>query len=66
MYPDHPNLLPAYFDDDPKAATIGGLIMRPVLLAYDPKRGSYCHHLLTAESHGRRAPRSNPKSTRLN
>ena len=23
MYPNHPNLLPAYFDDDPKAGTLG-------------------------------------------
>ena len=24
MFPRHPNLLPAYFDDDPAAATLGG------------------------------------------
>jgi len=31
MYPDHPNLLPAYFDDDPKAATLGASYARKPL-----------------------------------
>jgi glutathionylspermidine synthase len=31
VYPDHPNLLPAYFDDDPKAATLGASYVRKPL-----------------------------------
>src|SRR4029453_3438163 len=31
MYPDHPTLLPAYFDDDPKAATLGASYARKPL-----------------------------------
>jgi glutathionylspermidine synthase len=31
MYPDHPNLLPAYFDDDPKAAILGASYARKPL-----------------------------------
>jgi glutathionylspermidine synthase len=39
MYPDHPNLLPAYFDDDPKAATLGASYARKPL--YFPRRRQY-------------------------
>src|SRR5262249_7629430 len=28
MFPDHPNLLPAYFDDDPRAAELGTSFVR--------------------------------------
>ena len=31
MYPRHPNLLPAYFDDDPKAAELGNSFVRKPL-----------------------------------
>ena len=31
MYPDHPNLLPAYFDDDPKAGVLGASYARKPL-----------------------------------
>jgi glutathionylspermidine synthase len=31
MFPDHPNLLPAYFDDDPKAASLGDSYARKPL-----------------------------------
>ena len=31
MFPNHPNLLPAYFDDDPKAATLGASFARKPL-----------------------------------
>jgi glutathionylspermidine synthase len=31
VYPDHPNLLPAYFDDDPKAGTLGASYVRKPL-----------------------------------
>ena len=31
MFPRHPNLLPAYFDDDPKAATLGTRYVRKPL-----------------------------------
>jgi glutathionylspermidine synthase len=31
MFPNHPNLLPAYFDDDPKAATLGTSFARKPL-----------------------------------
>ena len=31
MYPNHPNLLPAYFDDDPKAAELGNSYVRKPL-----------------------------------
>ena len=31
MFPNHPNLLPAYFDDDPKAATLGNTFARKPL-----------------------------------
>ena len=31
MFPNHPNLLPAYFDDDPKAATLGNSFARKPL-----------------------------------
>jgi hypothetical protein len=39
MYPDHPNLLRAYFDDDPKAATLGASYVRLVRA-----RGLKPHH----------------------
>ena len=32
MFPNHPNLLPAYFEDDPKAATLGASFVRKPLL----------------------------------
>jgi len=31
MFPKHPNLLPAYFEDDPKAAMLGGSFVRKPL-----------------------------------
>ena len=31
MFPDHPNLLPAYFDDDPNAARLGASFVRKPL-----------------------------------
>jgi glutathionylspermidine synthase len=31
MFPGHPNLLPAYFEDDPKVATLGGSFVRKPL-----------------------------------
>jgi glutathionylspermidine synthase len=31
MYPDHPNLLPAYFEDDPNAAKLGASFVRKPL-----------------------------------
>jgi glutathionylspermidine synthase len=31
MFPDHPNLLPAYFEDDPNAATLGASFVRKPL-----------------------------------
>ena len=31
MFPKHPNLLPAYFEDDPKAATLGSSFVRKPL-----------------------------------
>jgi glutathionylspermidine synthase len=31
MYPDHPNLLPAYFEDDPNAACLGASFVRKPL-----------------------------------
>src|SRR6202166_4673782 len=31
MFPDHPNLLPAYFEDDPNAASLGGSFVRKPL-----------------------------------
>ena len=31
MFPDHPNLLPAYFDDDPNAASLGTSFVRKPL-----------------------------------
>jgi glutathionylspermidine synthase len=31
MFPNHPNLLPAFFDDDPKAATLGNSFARKPL-----------------------------------
>jgi len=31
MFPDHPNLLPAYFDDDPNGATLGASFVRKPL-----------------------------------
>jgi glutathionylspermidine synthase len=31
MYPDHPNLLPAYFEDDPNAARLGASFVRKPL-----------------------------------
>jgi glutathionylspermidine synthase len=31
MFPRHPNLLPAYFDDDPAAATLGGSYVKKPL-----------------------------------
>jgi glutathionylspermidine synthase len=32
MFPDHPSLLPAYFEDDPRAATLGaGAVRKPLL-----------------------------------
>src|SRR6202035_6105972 len=31
MFPDHPNLLPAFFEDDPNAASLGGSFVRKPL-----------------------------------
>ena len=33
MFPDHPNLLPAYFEDDPKAARLGASFVRKPLFS---------------------------------
>ncbi len=33
MFPDHPNLLPAYFEDDPQAATLGDSYVRKPLFS---------------------------------
>jgi glutathionylspermidine synthase len=33
MFPDHPNLLPAFFEDDPNAASLGGSFVRKPLLS---------------------------------
>ncbi len=30
MFPGHPNLLPAYFEDDPKAASLGSFVRKPI------------------------------------
>jgi glutathionylspermidine synthase len=31
MFPGHPNLLPAFFEDDPKAAGLGSFVRKPLL-----------------------------------
>ena len=37
MFPDHPNLLPAYFDDDPAAAKLGtSYVRKPIIRARAP------------------------------
>lgn len=30
MFPDHPNLLPAFFEDDPKAAELSNFVRKPI------------------------------------
>jgi glutathionylspermidine synthase len=53
MFPGHPNLLPAYFEDDPKAVSLGGSFVRKPLYSREGANVTlFAHGTATAEQTG--------------
>jgi len=53
MFPDHPNLLPAFFEDDPNAASLGNCFVRKPLYSREGANVALIRQGVTvAEQHG--------------
>ena len=53
MFPDHPNLLPAFFEDDPNAAELGASFVRKPLYSREGANVAIACDLVVAADGGR-------------